>query len=166
MPNRSSNACGDALGQFLRTRRHEAQAAELFRRAAAQVNLQERRRGQQERHRVFLHQPAHGLRVERIRVVNHADAERRRQRQRAREPERMEERQHAENTVARAERRRPARVARCSSRCCNGSASRPWDRPCCRWRKSPWPDRPDVPALRSRARSARSSKPGPAATTP
>ena len=65
----------DAVGQFLRAGHDELQAAEIFRFAAADVHLQERRRRQQERHAVVAHQRADGFRVERADMIDHANAE-------------------------------------------------------------------------------------------
>ena len=78
---------GQPVGQFFRAGHHQAQAAEIRRRAAAQVELQKRRRGQQEGDLVLADERADGLRVERIRMINHAHAKHRRQTERAGETE-------------------------------------------------------------------------------
>ena len=90
---------GKPVGQFFRGGHHQSHAAKILRRAAAQIDLQERRRRQQKGHGMMLHERADGFGVERIRMKNHADAERRRQPERAGETERMKERQHAQEPV-------------------------------------------------------------------
>ena len=90
---------GEPVGQFFRGGHHEPQAAEIPRRAAAQIDLQERRRRQQIGHGMMLHERADGFGVERIRMKHHADAERRGQPERAGETERMKKRQDAQEPV-------------------------------------------------------------------
>ncbi len=92
---------GEAVRQFFRAGHHEPQAAEIVRRTAAQVELQERRRGQQERDLMPAHERADGFRVERICVIHHARAQHGGQAQRAGEAERMEKRQDAQHAIAR-----------------------------------------------------------------
>ena len=90
---------GQPLGQLLGGRHHHAQAAEILRRAAAHVELQEGRRRQQERQGVLADERADGFGVERVGMVDHPHAQHRRQAERAREAEGMEERQHAHKAV-------------------------------------------------------------------
>ena len=90
---------GQPLGQFLGARHHHAQAAEILRRAAAHVELQEGRRRQQERQGVLADERADGFGVERVGMVHHPHAQHRRQAKRAGEAEGMEERQHAHKAV-------------------------------------------------------------------
>ena len=90
---------GQPVGQFFRPGHHQTQAAEIRRRTAAQVDLQERRRRQQEGHRIIPHQRPDGPGIERVRMKHHADAEGRRQTERAGETERMEKRQDAQDAV-------------------------------------------------------------------
>ena len=99
MPNCSSNAEASRSGSFSAAHRHDAQAAELLRRAAAHVKLQKRRRRQEERHFVVADQRADRLGIERIGVINRAHTQHRRQTKGAGETERMEKRQHAEETI-------------------------------------------------------------------
>ena len=87
------------VGQFFRCRHHHAQAAEILRRTAAQVKLQERRRGEQKGNLMLAHQRPDAFGIERIRMINHAHAQHRRQTERAGESERMEERQDAQETI-------------------------------------------------------------------
>ena len=84
---------GHALRQFFRSGQDELHAAELFRRAGAHVNLQERRRGQQERRPMLAHQLTNASAINRVRMIHRAGAEQRRQPQRAGEAKRVEKRQ-------------------------------------------------------------------------
>ena len=90
---------GQPLGQLLGGGRHHAQAAEILRRAAAHVELQEGRRRQQERQRVLADQRADGFGFERIGMIHHPRPQHRRQAKRAGEAERVEERQDAHKAV-------------------------------------------------------------------
>ena len=100
MPNCSSKAVRQPVRQFFRRRHDHAQAAEISRRTAAQIKLQERRRGQEKCHVVFADERPDAFGIERIRVIDHADAKDGGQTQRAGETKRMEERQDAEKTIA------------------------------------------------------------------
>ncbi len=101
---------GQAAGKFLGAGHDVLQAAELFRRTAAQVHLEECRGCQQERDRVALDQLADPAPVERVGMIHHADAERCRQAERDGEPERVEERQDAEDLVVMGKRERLAHL--------------------------------------------------------
>jgi len=87
----------EPLRQFFCADCDEPQAAELLRRAAAQVKLKERRF-------ILAHKLANGFGIERVRVKNGTDTNYPCQRQRAGESKRMEERQHP---------RRPALAGEC-----------------------------------------------------
>ena len=91
----------EALRQFFGADDHELQAAEIFRRAAAHVDLQERRRRQQERDAVLADELADGFGVERVGMIDDADAEHRGQPERDGEAEGMEEGQDAEQAYRR-----------------------------------------------------------------
>ncbi len=72
---------GNALRQFFRAGHYKAQAAEFFRRAAPRVGVQKCWRSQQHGDRVLVNERADYARVQRIRVVDHADPRRGRQAQ-------------------------------------------------------------------------------------
>ena len=65
---------GYALRELLCAYENILQRAEAFRRAAAHVGLQESWRGDQECHFVFLHQLADDLCVQRVGMIDHANA--------------------------------------------------------------------------------------------
>ncbi len=90
---------GQPVRQFFRTRHHQAQAAEIRRRAAAQIDLQKRRGRQQESHRVIFHQRADSPGIQRIRMKRHARAEGGGQAKRTGETEGMEKGQDAQDAV-------------------------------------------------------------------
>ena len=101
---------GQALRQFLRAGQDKLDTAKLFRRAGADVNLQECRCGQQKRYPVLAHQLADAAAIDRVWVIHRARAEQRRQPQRAGEAERVEKRQDAENPVIPIQRKRLANL--------------------------------------------------------
>ena len=96
---------GKAVREFFRAGHHDAEAAEIARGAAAQVELQEGGRGEQEGNGVFAHERADGTGVERVGMEHHTGAEHGGQRKCAGEPERMEERQDAQDAVVAVERK-------------------------------------------------------------
>ena len=84
------------------------------------------------------HQLADGLRVERVGVIDGADARQQRHPQAAGEAEGVEERQHAHDLVGRARSTGSARRPRRWRAGCGARASRPWARRCCRSRTARW----------------------------
>ena len=94
---------GETFGEFLCTDGDESQAAEILGVAAAHVDLQERRCGQEECYAVFTHEWTDGFCIEGIRVKHDANAEDTRQRQCPGKTERMKKGQHTEHSIFRAE---------------------------------------------------------------
>ena len=101
MPKVSSKASGDAIGELFRADQDVLQAAEAFRRAAAHVGLQKGRRGDEESDSILRDQFADDLGVERIGVIDDADAVDGGHPQRSHESEGVEEGQDAEDLVVR-----------------------------------------------------------------
>jgi len=77
------------------------------------------------------HQRPDGFGVKRVRVINHADAQHRRQAKRAGEPERMKNGRMPRKPIAAAQPKHLLQLFDVRTPRCSGSTSRPWDRPCC-----------------------------------
>jgi len=90
---------GEALGQFFGAGDDEPQAAEILRRGAAQVDLQERRGGEHHGGPVLAHGRAHAPGIQRVRIKNDAGAQHHRQAERDGEAEGMEEGQDAQQPL-------------------------------------------------------------------
>src|SRR5262249_29300071 len=88
-----------SLGKFLRAGHDNAQTAEVFSRAAAQIKLQESGCGQQECELILADQWANCSRIERIGIKHHAKSEHGRRAQRPGEAKRMEKWKHAQQTI-------------------------------------------------------------------
>ena len=89
----------NAVRQFFRAGHNKAQAAEIFRRAAARVSVQEGRRRKQHGDRVLVDKSADDARIERIRVEDHADAGGGGQAKRAGKTKRVKERKNAHDAI-------------------------------------------------------------------
>ena len=87
------------LRQFLRAHHHKLEAAEIFRRTAAQICLQKCRRRKKKGYAIVADKLAHGGEVERAGMVSNAAAEHGGQPERHREAEGMKKRQHAEQHI-------------------------------------------------------------------
>src|SRR6266571_4585796 len=88
-----------AIRKLFRASHHDAQAAEIFRRTTAQVQLQESWRSQQEGDLVLADQRADAFGIEWIRIKNHAHPQRRRSTKRSGKTERMKEWQDTQQSV-------------------------------------------------------------------
>src|SRR5260370_38431946 len=89
----------DAPRQLSRARQYKLHAAEIFRRATANISLQKSRRGHHEGDGIFLRQRADDARIQRIRMEDNPCSQNDRQANCDREAEGVEEGKYAEDAV-------------------------------------------------------------------
>ena len=90
---------GETLRQFFCAGDDQLQTAKILRRHTAHVELQKRRRGQQDGDGIFSDEGAHRPGIERVGMIHHARADGGGHAQRDREAEGMEKRQDAEHAI-------------------------------------------------------------------